>query len=122
MSERKLIVIEKSVQLMEYTYQITSNKKRYPPKYRTLIEKIQNKSADIYDYLMNANLPNMYIPKEERLKSLTMVISSCDRLSCFVELSLKFNLISGETVDCWQGKINDIKYITLALRNNLKNK
>ena len=40
---------------MQYTYTITANKKRYPYKYRILVERIQNECMNIYSYLMDAN-------------------------------------------------------------------
>ena len=40
---------------MQYTYTITANKKRYPCKYRILVERIQNECMNIYSYLMDAN-------------------------------------------------------------------
>lgn len=40
---------------MKYTYTITSNKKRYPVKYKILVNRIQNECMNIYSYLMDAN-------------------------------------------------------------------
>ena len=48
-------VISKSIDLMKYTIQITSNRKRYPNKFIILIQKIQSTCIEIYDALMMAN-------------------------------------------------------------------
>ena len=55
MSEAKLDVIVKAINLMEYTMTITSNRKRYPVKHLTLVKRIQNRCMDIYEYLLDAN-------------------------------------------------------------------
>ena len=54
-SEAKLDVIVKAINLMEYTMTITSNRKRYPVKHLTLVKRIQNRCMDIYEYLLDAN-------------------------------------------------------------------
>lgn len=116
MSEPKLEVISKSIELMRYTYTITSNKKRYPPKFKILINRIQNECMNIYTHLMDANRLQLNIFKNERLELQTMAITSCDKLSCYAELSMNLNLISSDTVDYWQGLIGNIKYMTIAWR------
>lgn len=116
MAEQKLDVIVKSTKLMEYTMTITSNRKRYPVKYIQLIKRIQNKSMDIYEFLMEANRLNIDTSKTERLELQTKVITSCDKLSCFVEMSMNLNLIGSNSVEYWQKQIGDIKYMTIAWR------
>ena len=116
MPEQKLDVIVKSIKLMEYTMTITSNRKRYPVKYIQLIKRIQNKSMDIYEFLMEANRLNIDTSKTERLELQTKVITSCDKLSCFIEMSMNLNLIGSNSVEYWQKQIGDIKYMTIAWR------
>lgn len=116
MAEQKLDVIVKSIKLMEYTMTITSNRKRYPVKYIQLIKRIQNKSMDIYEFLMEANRLNIDTSKTERLELQTKAITSCDKLSCFVEMSMNLNLIGSNTAENWQKQISDIKYMTIAWR------
>lgn len=120
MNEKKLEVISKAVDLMQYTYTITSNKKRYPPKFRMLVEKIQNKCMDIYEYLIDANRLQLNNAKDERLELQTKAITSCDKLSCYIEMSMNLNLIGANTVSYWEKKICDIKYMTIAWRNKDK--
>lgn len=113
-------VITKAIDLMQYTYSVTSNKKRYSAKYRMLIERIQNECMNIYDFLMSANRVQLNIDRQERLELQTKSISSCDKLSCYVELSMNLNLIGSNTVEYWQKKICDVKYMTIAWRSKDK--
>ena len=122
MSEQKLKVIVKAIELMKYTMTITSNRKRYPSKYIQLVKKIQDKSMDIYEFLLDANTTNINTSKSERLELQTKAITSCDKLSCFIELSMSLNLVGSDTVSNWQEKINDVKYMTLAWREKDKNR
>lgn len=119
MSE-KLDVVVKAIDLMDYTMTITSNKKRYPAKFKILVERIQNKSMDIYEFLIDANRLNINVSKEERIELQTKAITSCDKLSCLVELSMRHNLIGSDTVDYWQKQIDDVKYMTIAWRERDK--
>ena len=98
MAEKKLDVIIKAIDLMKYSMKITSNRKRYPVKYIQLIKRIQNKSMDIYEFLLEANRLNVNTSKQERLELETKEITSCDKLSCFVEMSMEFELIGSDTV------------------------
>ena len=115
-------VISKSIDLMRYTIQITSNHKRYPRKFIILIQKIQSTCLDIYDSLMRANRLQLQLnnEKEERLKLQTEAVTLCDELSCYVQISMDLNLIGSDTVENWQKKISDIKYMTIAWRSKDK--
>lgn len=115
-------LISKSIDLMRYTIQITSNHKRYPKKYLILVQKIQSTCLDIYDALMRANRLQLQlnIEKAERLKLQTEAITLCDELSCYVQISMDLNLIGSETVEYWQKKISDIKYMTISWRSKDK--
>lgn len=120
MSEQKLKVIVKAIELMKYTMTITSNRKRYPSKYMQLVKKLQDKSMDIYEFLLDANTLNIDTSKQERLELQTRAVTSCDKLSCFIELSMNLNLVGSDTVAHWQKQVNDVKYMTLAWREKDK--
>lgn len=120
MSEQKLKVIVKAIELMKYTMTITSNRKRYPSKYIQLVKKIQDQSMDIYEYLLDANTLNINTSKYERLELQTKAITSCDKLSCFIELSMNLNLVGSDTVAHWQKQVNDVKYMVIAWREKDK--
>lgn len=120
MAEQKLDVIVKAIKLMEYTMTITSNRKRYPIKYIQLIKRIQNNSMDIYESLLEANRLNVNTSKSERLELQTKAITSCDKLSCFIEMSMNLKLIGTDTVSHWQKQIDDVKYMTIKWRETDK--
>lgn len=115
---KTLEVISKSIDLMRYTIQVTSNHKRYPKKYVVLIHKIQSTCMGIYDALMRANRLQLQLnnEKSERLKLQTEAVTLCDELSCYVQISMELNLIGSDTVEYWQKKISDIKYMTISWR------
>lgn len=116
----ELNVIVKATELMEYTFTVTSNRKRYPVKYIQLIKRIQNLSMDIYEYLFDANRLDINTEKTARLRLQTKVVSTCDKLSKFIEMSMKLNLIGSDSVNKWQGIVNDVKYMTIAWREKDK--
>lgn len=116
----KLTVIIKSIELMKYTITITSNRKRYPAKYIQLVQRIQNKAMDIYEFLLDANRLNIGTSKSERITLQTKAITSCDKLSCLVELSMNLSLVGSDTANYWQKQINDVKHMTIAWRERDK--
>lgn len=120
MSEQKLDVIVKAGNLMEYSMRVTSNRKRYPVKYIQLVKRIQNKSMDIYEYLIEANRLKMDTSKAERLELQTKAITACDKISRFIEMSMNLNIIGSDTVEHWQKLIDDVKYMTIAWREKDK--
>jgi len=122
LSEKTLDVAIKAVELMDYTMTITSNRKRYPAKHLMLVRRIQEKSFDIYEFLLEANRLLLSTSKIERNELQTKAVTGCDKLSCYVELSMKLNLVGSDTVAKWQKKINDVKYMTLAWRNKDKDR
>lgn len=116
MTDRTMEVISKPIDLMQCTYRITSKRDRYPAKYKVLVERIQNECMNIYCYLMDANRLQLDNAKSERLELQTKAIGSCDKLSCYAELSMNLNLISSNIVEQWQKKISEIKYMTIGWR------
>ena len=55
-----------------------------------------------------------------RAISLAGRIQGRRELSCYVELSMKLNLIGSDTVGYWQKQINDVKYMSIAWRSRDK--
>lgn len=120
MAEQKLDVLVKAIDLMNYTMTITSNRKRYPAKYIQLVKRIQDKSMDIYEFLLEANRLNINTSKTERLELQTKAITTCDKISCFIEMSMNLKLVGSNTVSYWQKKVDDVKYMTIAWREKDK--
>lgn len=123
-AENTLGVISKSIDLMNYTYTVTSNHKRYPKKFVMLVNEIQRTCMKIYKKLMNANRMQLKSDdeKQKRIRLQTDAITLCDELSCFIQLSMDLNLIGSNTVEFWQKKISDIKYMTIAWRTKDKSR
>lgn len=115
-------LVPKAIDLMRYTYTVTSNTKRYPRKYIMLVQEIQKTCMSIYKLLMYANRLSLKdeAEKNQRVSLQTKTICTCDELSCFVQLSMELNLIGANTVEYWQKKISDIKYMTIAWRSRDK--
>ena len=73
MSDTDLKVVIKAKELMKHTYVLTSNPNRYPKKYRhSLVDRLQLKSMDIYENLLEANREKIkkalsIHPKSEKL-------------------------------------------------------
>lgn len=122
MSDEKLAVIVKAINLIEYTMTVTSNRKRYPAKHSTLVRRIQDRSMDIYEFLLDANRLSLESSRLERFELQTKAISCCDKLSCYIELSMKLNLIGTNTVSYWQKQVNDVKYMAIAWRSKDKSR
>lgn len=120
MAGEKLDVIVKAINLMKDIISTTSNRKRYPVKYIQLVKRIQNNSMDIYECLMEANRLNVITSKTKRIELQTKAITSCDKMSCFIEMSMELGLISSNKTNELQKKISDIKYMTIAWREKDK--
>lgn len=117
MAENDLRVIVKAEELVEHSLRVSSNCNRYPKKFRhTLVDRIQNKSLDIYDNLLEANRTNNVHRKQERCELITKVITDCDRLSFYIKLSKNLGLLSDGSMEHWQKMISDVKYMSIAWR------
>lgn len=117
MATADLQVILKAKDLAEHTLRITSNCNRYPKKYRfSLVDKMQIKSLDIYESLMEANRTDIKIYKRERNELQTNAITYCDELIFYIELSFKINIINEKSMEYWSKMVSDIKHMTIAWR------
>ena len=77
MADNDLRVIVKAKELAVHSFRLTSNNDRYPKKYRhSLVDKIQIKSLEIYDYLLEANTINNVIHKRLRCETITEIVTN----------------------------------------------
>ena len=121
MAENDLKVILKSKELAEHTLRITSNCNRYPKKYRfSLVDKMQNKSLEIYEYLHEANRTDLREYARERSELQTKAITHCDELLFYIELSYKLNIINDKSMEYWSKMVTDIKHMAIAWRSKDK--
>lgn len=118
MAETELKVILKAKDLAEHTLRVTSNCNRYPKKYRfSLVDKMQIKSLDIYEALMEANRTDLTDYKRERQELQTNAITYCDELLFYIELSYKLNIINDKSMEYWSKMVSDIKHMSIAWRS-----
>ena len=121
MAENDLRVILKSKELAEHTLRVTSNANRYPKKYRfSLVDKMHNKSLEIYEYLNEANRTDLKDYARERSELQTKAIAHCDELLFYIELSYKLNIINDKSMEYWSKMVADIKHMAIAWRSKDK--
>lgn len=117
MGETDLKVIVKAKELTVHSFKLTSNCNRYPKKYRhSLVDRIQIKSMDIYETLLEANRINNVRYKEQRCEAITKAITSCDELIFYIELSMRLELLSDKSAEYWSKMVSDVKYMSIAWR------
>lgn len=109
--------IIKAKELATHTFKLTSNCNRYPKKYRfSLVDKMQNKTLELYEYLFEANRTDLSTHKAKRFELQSSAINYCDELLFYIELSLELGIINSESVEYWTKMVTDVKYLTLAWR------
>jgi len=117
MAEGDLKVIVKAKELAEHSFRLTSNSNRYPKKYRhSLVDRIQIKSLDIYEILLEANRINNVSNKRERCETITRAITLCDELLFYIELSMNLGLLNDKSSEYWSKMVTDVKYMSIAWR------
>lgn len=120
---RELQVTIKAMQLAEHSFRLTMNIKRYPKKFRhSLVDRIQIRSMDIYEALMEANRKDIKYQKRERMELQTKAVTYCDQMEFYIEMSQKLNLIDTRCMEYWSKMVADIKHMTLAWRNKDRNR
>lgn len=116
---QELQVIVKAKDLAEHTIRITSNCKTFPKKYRfTLVDRMQVKSLNIFDCLMEANV--LRVGDIQRTELQTKVITYCDELQFFIELTVRLGIIAINRAEYWISLISSIKSMTIAWRTGDK--
>lgn len=117
MADNDLKVIVKAKELAVHSFKLTSNCNRYPKKYRhSLVDRIQIKSLDIYETLLEANRINNVSHKRERCEMITKAITICDEMLFYIELSMMLDLLTDKSAEYWSNMVRDVKYMSLAWR------
>ena len=117
MADNDLKVIVKAKDLAVHSFKLTSNCNRYPKKYRhSLVDRIQIKSLDIYETLLEANRINNVSHKRERCDMITKAITICDEMLFYIELSMMLDLLTDKSAEYWSNMVRDVKYMSLAWR------
>ena len=118
MAETDLKVIVKAKELAVHSFKLTSNINRYPKKYRhSLVDRIQVKSLDVYETLLEANRIDNRTRKWERCETITRAITLCDELMSYIELSMNLELLTGRSAAYWSKMVQDVKYMSIAWRS-----
>ena len=119
MAENDLKVVVKAKDLALHTFKLTSNCNRYPKKYRhSLVDRIQIKSIDIYETLLEANRVNNMTHKQQRCEMITRAITLCDELLFYIELSINLELLNESSAEYWSKMVTDVKYMAIAWRKS----
>lgn len=117
MAENDLKVIVKAKELAVHSFRLTSNINRYPKKYRhSLGDRIQLRSLDIYDTLLEANRINNVNCRSLRCEKITKAIMYCDQLLFYIELSMELTDQTKESIQYWSKLVTDVKYMAIAWR------
>ena len=117
MADSDLKVIVKAKELAVHSFRLTSNSNRYPKKYRhSLVDRIQLKSLDLYETLLEANRINNVTHKRERCEMITRGITICDELLFYIELSMNLGLLADNSAAYWSKMVSDVKYMAIAWR------
>ena len=117
MADNDLKVIVKAKELSIHSFKLTSNCNRYPKKYRhSLVDRIQTKSMDIFETLLEANRINNMSYKRERCEMITRAITFCDELLFYIELSMELGLLNDGSTAYWYKMVTDVKYMSIAWR------
>lgn len=117
MAENDLKVIVKAKDLAVHSFKLTSNCNRYPKKYRhSLVDRIQIKSLDLYETLLEANRINNVSHKRERCETITKAVTICDEMLFYIELSMLLQLLTDKSAEYWSQMVRDVKYMSLAWR------
>lgn len=117
MSENELRVIVKAKELALHSFKLTSNTNRYPKKYRhSLVDKIQIKSLEIHNALMEANTINNVTRKALRCETITKAITMCNELLFYIELSMNLGLLADKSAEYWSKLCSDVKHMAIAWR------
>lgn len=117
MGDNDLKVIVKAKELAVHSFKLTSNCNRYPKKYRhSLVDRIQIKSLDIYETLLEANRINNVSHKRERCETITKAITICDEMLFYIELSMMMDLLTDKSAEYWSKMVQDVKYMAIAWR------
>ena len=121
MASNDLQVIIKAKELAKHTFKLTSNCNKFPKKYRfSLVDRMQIKSLNIYESLMEANRTDLKTYASERSELQTRAITYCDELLFYIELSYELEIISIGSVEHWSKMVADIKHMTIAWRSKDK--
>ena len=115
--QERVLKSKYSIYCFTITFKLTSNCNRYPKKYRhSLVDRIQLRSLDLYETLLEANRIDNRTRKWERCDTITRAITICDKLLFYIELSMRLELLADNSAEYWSKMVQDVKHMALAWR------
>lgn len=118
--KNKFEIGEKSEKLYFSVFDITTNRKGYPVKFRRLADKLQEYALDIHSDILDANSikPDTEAHQISKYDLQTSTVAKCNKFLSLTKYSLYAHLISTATSEKWTNLVHDIKYMTLAWRKS----
>ena len=109
---------DKAEKLYFTVFDLTTNRKNYPIKFRRLADKLQEYALDIHSDVIDANSfkADSATHKQKRYDLQTSAITKCNKFASLIKYSLHAHLISAATSEKWTNLVHDIKYMTLSWR------
>lgn len=112
-------VIAKAKELAVHSFELTSNNNRYPKKYRhSLCDRVQLKSLNIHDTLLEANRVHNATAKRQRCEMITRAIVYCDELLFYIEVSMRLHILDSKSAAYWSKIVTDVKNMSIAWRTS----
>ena len=111
---QEFTLITKAKDLVKHTDMMTSDK-RYPKKYRfTLVNRLQEKTLDIFECIEEANELNLLDVDErrERLRLQRRALTLCKTVLFLIEVSHEKGLITADQCGAWVKCVLDVKNMT----------
>ena len=110
-------VFKKAKDLIDYTFIMTDNTKRFPKKYRfTFVNRMQDMTLEIYKKISKTN----ELPVNKRKEVQIDILSDLNVLLVLIELSLEREFITETQTETWTKKTLNVKYLTAAWMRNTR--
>lgn len=116
--DNRFLIGDKAEKLYFDILDKTTNRKKYPVKFRRVADKLQEVSINIYTSVVGANeiTPNSESRKQYRFDFQTEAVASCKILNSLIKYCLHSKLISSATAEKWSNAATEVKKMTLAWR------
>lgn len=121
---QEFALITKAKALVKFTDMMTTEK-RYPKKYRfTLVNRLQDKSLEIFECIVDANELLLSDKEEcaERLRLQRRALTLCKTILFLIELSFEKQLINAQQCENWTKAVCDVKNMTASWYKGDKNR
>ena len=121
--DHRFTVLDKALDLYDYTMTVIANENIFKPKYKSLINRIDNEATLIYHYCRSANEDFDARVKEEaehRIELQEKAIEQCMWLKTDIKLAKRKYHLRAKRIVYWNNKINDVISYIKAWRESEK--